>query len=342
MKTKVTALFFTLSLMVFSGCKEFLDHLDKVEPDKTQVKEFASGLAAPLGMAIDAKGQIWVTEIGTGQNDGKVSVIRPNGSSYVVIEGFPSFMGPGGPEEIVGLNHLVMKEGTLYILHANGTLYITNVASFTPGETPLQASALLKEDIGSFVLSYAFEEDAEESNPYNLTFGPGGNLYIADAAANALIRRTPAGVLSVFATFPDIVNPAPFGPPTLDAVPTSIAFDGQKFYVTTLTGFPFPAGKARLYTLDGSGNITDFQEGFTTLTDMTLRANHKPVVIEHAQFTPQGFAPNSGRMILVSDNGKQEVLVQGLNFPTAIVSGGPGTYYVNSLADGKIMKVTTR
>lgn len=341
MKSKLTTLFFTLSLLVSTGCQEFYDYFDNVEPGKTRVKEFATGLATPLGLAVDAKEQIWVTEIGTGHDDGKVSVIRPNGTRYVVIDGFPSFTGPGGPEEIVGLNHLLVNDGILYILHANGTLYKANVASFEPGDTPLQASALMKEDIGSFVLNYAFEEDTEESNPYNLTVGPDGNLYIADAAANAIIRRTPAGALSVFATFPDITNPTPVGPPTINAVPTSIAFDGQKFYVTTLTGFPFPSGKARIYTLDLSGKISHYQEGFTTLTDMTLGTNNKPVVVEHAQFTQQGFAPNTGR-IVVTDDAKQEILLQGLNLPTAIVRSGPRTFYVNSLADGKILKVTTR
>lgn len=342
MKTKLTTVLLTFCLLVSSGCQKFFDYLDEVEPDKTKVMEFATGLANPLGMAIDAKEQIWVTETGTGQDDGKVSVIRPNGTRYVVINGFPSLMGPGGPEEIVGLNHLLMKDGTLYILHSNGTLYIANVASFMPGETPLRASALLKEDIGSFVLNHDFDEDTEESNPYNLTAGPGGNLYITDAAANAIIRRTPAGTLSVFATFPNLANPTPIGPPTINVVPTGIAFDGQKFYVTTLTGFPFPAGKARIYTLNPSGQIPHYQDGFTNLTDVTLNPNHKPVVVEHAQFTPQGFAPNTGRMILVYSQTDQKVLLEGLNLPTAVIRSGPRTYFVNSLADGKILKVTTK
>ncbi len=38
-------------------------------------------------------------------------------------------------------------------------------------DTPLQADQLKAEDIGQFVRDYAFEDDAEESNLYNLTFG---------------------------------------------------------------------------------------------------------------------------------------------------------------------------
>jgi len=341
MKQKLTMLLFSLSLLVVSGCREFYDYINDVEPEILKVKDFATGLNNPIGLAMDDKEQLWVTEIGTGNDDGKVSVFTPNGTKYVVIDNFPSFMGPGGPEEIVGLNKLLIKDKMLYILHTNGFLYKADISSFNLGSTPMQASALPKENIGTFVLNYPFEVPAEESNPFDLTTGPQGDLYITDAAANAVIHRTSSGNLSVFATFPNLNNPIPVGPPTIHAVPTGIAFVDQKFYVSNLTGFPFPTGKARVYTVDLSGKITSFQEGFTTLTGLTLDPVNSPVVVEHAQFTLEGgFNPNTGRVVVATPTG-MSTIASGLNLPTSVVRSGLITYYVNSLADGKIIKVTT-
>ncbi|QNF33961.1 ScyD/ScyE family protein [Adhaeribacter swui] len=339
MKFKVTTLLFSLGLLVLTGCREFYDYLNAVDPKPVTTKEYASKLNGPIGLALDANQQLWVTEIGTGKDDGKVSVFDSYGKKHVVIEKFPSFFGPGGPEEIVGLNHLLVKDGKAYILHTNGMLYIADISSYKMGAKPVAASTLKKEDIGTFVMTYPFKEKPEESNPYNLTVGPEDNIYITDAGANAVIRRTPAGKLHVFTTFADIKNPTSVGPPTIDAVPTGIAFNQQRFYVSTLTGFPFPTGKARIFSVDRSGKVSVYQDGFTTITDMTLDPTYNPVVVEHAQFGAQGFTPNTGKIVVAADNGKAN-FGSALNQPTAIVRSGPLTYYVNSLPDGKIFKVT--
>ncbi|MDQ3291850.1 MAG: ScyD/ScyE family protein [Bacteroidota bacterium] len=335
MKLKLTTLLFSLSLLVVTGCREFYEYLDSVEPNPLKVKEYATKLKAPIGLTLDAKQQLWVTEVGTGKDDGTVSVFV-NGQKKVVINGFPSTIGDEG---LVGLNHLLIKDGKVYILHTNGILYIADISSYKIGSTPLKASSLQKQNIGTFVLNYPFKVKPDESNPFNLTVGPEDNLYITDAGANAVIRRTPAGKLHVFTTFDDIKNPTKLGPPTIDAVPTSIAFNNQHFYVTILTGFPFPTGKARIYSVDQSGKVSIYQEGFTTITDMTFDPTYNPVVVEHGQFGEQGFTPNTGKIVVAADNG-QAKFGPALNQPTAIVRSGPLTYYVNSLPDGKIFKVT--
>lgn len=339
MKLKVTTLLFSLSLLVVTGCREFYEYLDEVEPKPVSTKEYATKLNGPIGLALDDRQQLWVTEIGTGKNDGKVSVFDTNGKKHVVVEGFPSFFGPGGPEEIVGLNHLLVKDGKVYILHTNGMLYIADISTYKNGDKPIKASALTKQDIGTFVMNYPFKEKPEVSNPYDLTVGPEDNIYITDASANAVIRRTPAGKLHVFTTFPDLKNTTNVGPPSIDAVPTGIAFNQNHFYVTTLTGFPFLKGKARIYFVDRQGKVSIYQEGFTTITAVTLDPAYNPVVVEHAQFGEQGFVPNTGRIVVAADNGPVK-FGSALNQPTAIVRSGPLTYYVNSLADGKIFMVT--
>jgi hypothetical protein len=320
-----------------SGCRELLDIFDEVQPKKIEVKEFASGLVSPLGLFVDATGNVWVTEVGTGNNDGKVSMFTENGTKYTVIEGFPSDINEQeGVAE--GLNHLLARDGILWILHVSGDLYKFDLNTFKPGNMPVKAADLQTEDIGTFVVDYDFEQDMEESNPYNLTVGPDGDLFITDAAANAIIRRSKTGQLSVFATFPNIENPLPIGPPMINPVPTGIVFDGQRFFVSSLTGFPFPTGKARIYQVNLSGQVSVYKEGFTMLTDITLDAKHQPLALQFAEFGPQGFKPNTGRLTRVAAQ-QNTVLVDKLNLPTSVAKRDAKTYYVNSLAEGKIMKV---
>lgn len=338
MKFKLTTLLFSMGLLLLTGCREFYEYLNEVEPKPVSNKEFASKLNRPVGLALDANQQLWVTEIGTGKDDGKLSVFDSYGKKHVVVEGFPSFVEAATPD-VVGLNHFLIKDKKVYILHTNGILYIADISNYKTGNKAVKASSLEKQDVGKFVRDYPFKEKVLVSNPYSLTVGPNDNLYITDASGNAIIRRTPAGKLHVFTVFTDIKNPTPVGPPMIDVVPTGIGFNEQRFYVTTLTGFPFPKGEARIYTVDLKGKYTLYQEGFTTLTNMTFDPAYNPVVVEHAQFGPQGFTPNTGKIVVAADNG-QATFGAAINQPTAIVRSGPLTYYVNSITDGKIFKVT--
>ncbi len=338
MHHKSTGLLLVATLLLAVSCREIDKYFDEAKPPKLTAREFASGLASPLGLAIDPKGQIWVTEAGTGKgNDGSVSVITPSGKVHRVITGFTSVTSPEGTAG--GICHLLYKDGLLYILHGvDGKLYFADVSSYKPGDEPLSVSDLPSENIAKFVLDYKFEVDTEFSNLYNLTFGPDGALYIADAGANAIIRRSETGKLSVFATIPGIQNPTLQGPPAIDGVPTGIVYDGEKFLVSTLTGFPFPAGKARIYQINPEGKVSLYQDGFTTLVDIDLGPDKRPLVLQLATFGPQGFAPNSGKVIRATGT-QNTVLLEGLNQPTAIERRGLKTWYVTSLADGKVLKV---
>lgn len=331
MRFKLLSLISLLPLLLAVGC---LDHRELASPSQLQVQDFVSRLAAPLGLAVDEKGLLWVTEVAAG----KVSVITPDGKTYPVITGFKVALSPENTPD--GLNHLIYKDGILYILHGvDEKLYKANVSSFKPGDQPLTVDQLESEPIGQFVLNYKFAQDTDDSNLYNLTFGPEGDLYIADAGANAIIRRTKTGELSVFATIPALPNLTPVGPPMIQAVPTGIVFDGTKFLVTTLLGFPFPANRARVYQVDTAGTVSLYQDGFTSLVDIILGADKQPIVVTVAQWGQMGPMPNTGQVSRA--NGSQiTTLLQGLNLPTSIVGGAANTYYVSSLAGGTVQKIT--
>ena len=327
-------LFAILLSFTFTSCDHFFDYLDEMEPPKPEVKELATDLTTPLGLDLDYRNRLWVTEAGSGNNDGQVSLIMPSGELYPVITGFLSGIDPEGNPS--GLNHLIYERGMLYILHgAEGRLYMADVSDFKPGDEPMQASELEYQEIGSFVLNNGFAE----SNIYDLTFGPKGDLFITDAAANSVIRRdSRSGDLSIFATFPSFPNPTPVGPPMVQAVPTGIEFDGRRFFVSTLTGFPFLEGEAVVYELQPNGEFSVYQEGLTTLVDVELGIDRKPYVLQFSEFGEAGWVPNSGKIVNVTDN-EVNVIKEGLNFPTDIELKGRNIAYVTDMMEGKVLRI---
>ena len=319
-------------LFLFAGCHKG-DHMPKV-----RVSTVASGLASPLGIDTDNRGNIWVTESETVNNDGKVVVIKPNGKKYDAVVNLSAFVNKnsGQPQ---GTSHILLDGGTLYILSGN-FLYMADVSHFKPGDQPIDAATIPYEDVASFVYSYPFVNDANDSHPYNLTKGPDGDLYITDAGANAIIHRTAPGVYSILAEIPGFQNPTPVGPPFIQAVPTSILYDGHNFLVTTLTGFPFLPGTAMIYKVSMSGNVSMYQSGFTMLVDQAEGNYAGHIVVQHASsFGETGFAANSGSLLMANGSTMEEIM-GGLNQPAGIEQVNNNTWYVTVMGDGTVLKVS--
>jgi hypothetical protein len=156
---------------------------------------------------------------------------------------------------------------------------------------------------------YEFEAEnnpdggAIDSNPFDIAAQNAHSAFVADAAANALLRVTNRGEVEVVAVFPDeLVSTANFqglvGCPTpfisdfaficdvpampAQAVPTSVAIgpDGA-VYVGELKGFPAPAGASNIWRIepDASGAMCGepdsgcqkvFDGGFTSIIDMAF------------------------------------------------------------------------
>ncbi len=201
----------------------------------------------------------------------------------------------------------------------------------------MQAKDIPVEGMKQFILDPNFEQDTQDTHLYNMTLGPNGDLYFTDAGANAIIRHTKAGVWSVFAVIPGLKNPTPVGRPFIESVPTGIVFDGQKFLVSTLLGFPFPTDSAIIYQMDQAGAVSVYQSGFTTLVDINLSSDRGALVVQHGVFGAMGFAPITGQIRRVTDNGSS--VADGLNLPTDLIQTDAHTYYVSGL-DGTIKKIT--
>lgn len=320
-------------LIFIVGCK-------KPEPPAPflRVTTLASGLAGPIGLEVDKKGRVWVAESGTSKNDGKITMITPDGKKYTVFTSLPSIISEGGEPE--GPAHILFADGLLYILGANAKLYKADVSQFNPGDASKPASSLPVEDLAPFVLGLNLP--THMTHPYNMTVGPNGAIFIADAAANAIIRRDKSGALSLFSHLPNIPNPLPVGGPFVEPVPTGIYYDGQNFLVTTLLGFPFPVAKASIYKISASSAISLYQTGFTSLTNIAEGGPKGRLVLQHAVFgLATGFQPNTGKLIW-ADGVTATTLVDGLNQPAGLKQADASTWYVTSVVDGTVIKVEYR
>jgi hypothetical protein len=333
--SKMYAFCLLLLAAMLGGCNAIVDH----ELPQGSVTMYASGLVAPLGMEMDEKGQLWVTEAGDGKaSNGRLSLITTSGEIIPVVTGFASEISPEGG--VFGLNHILLQNGILWMLHGvEGKLYKLDVSTFKPGSSPLKASDLTFEDLGAFVKKHDFEHDTDASDLFSLTLGPGGDLFIVDAAANAIIRRNASsGELSIFATIPPIQTTAG-DPAEIEPVPTGIAFDGEKFLVGCFSGYPFPANEAPIFQVDLNGKVSIFQSGFSSLADLDLDVDGKPVVVEYGNWTGEAFAENSGTFASAA-GGKRMIRLGGLNFPNSIKTAGPHTYFVAQTFDGIIQKIS--
>lgn len=315
-------------VFLFSSCKK-----EPPEP-KLKITILAAGLHNPLGLEIDKSGAVLVVEAGTGNNDGKVVLITQGGKKYDLITGFPSAIFEGTEPD--GPTHLLLADGLLYILGpVGGKLYKADAALLKAGMTPLKASSLPVENIGAYVLGQGYPD----SHPYNLTVGTNGAIYITDAGANAILKREKTGTLSVFAKIPGITNPTPVGPPQIESVPTGILYDGQNFLVTTLLGFPFPPGKSIIYKVTSAGAVSVYQQGFTSLVDIAAGGSLGRLVLGHGTFGATGFGENTGTLTWANGT-TMSLLADGFNTPAGLKQANEHTWYITSLGDGTLLKVT--
>ncbi len=308
---------------------------------------FVSGLATPIGMETDAGGNIWLAQVGTGNDDGKVSVIAPDGTVNDVVTGLPSFFDAASGELVGAWRSYQLPNNRLLVISGEGThqysatLLTYDLTGWSPGDTPL---GLLDFEEAFNIDDYVLGQGAQNSNPYSVAWKSSGEMYIVDAGGNGILRRDLAtDELSYFATFADLPNPTPVGPPVIDFVPTKLMSDGADgFYVCNLTGFPFLGGMAGVKHVAPDGTVTDFALGQTLLVDLAVDpADGELVALQFAEFQlgPVGFQPGSARAVKLFADGTSKVLAKNFGPASGMTFDAAGNLYVSSIFTGEIIKI---
>src|SRR4051794_38750166 len=103
-----------------------------------------------------------------------------------------------------------------------------------------------------------------DSNPVDVAVDR-GQLLVVDAGANTLLRWTSDSTIpDVVTLFANRSTPNPFGGPDvpMNAVPTGVVVRGSSYYVSQLTGFPFPLLGAWIWRVDRrTGDATPMLQG---------------------------------------------------------------------------------
>lgn len=353
-RTWYLPLFSALALVLFVACDAQSDLTGANAPNNASVDApgapssvaasgvvsetvVATGLSAPVGVEFVLRlGGLVVAEGGTGADDGRVTLIRGD-STFVLVDNLPSNRRPDGNVE--GTTHVATSRGDLWIVNGfSGLLYRYDLSLFSPSSPAVDASTLPTEDLRNFI----FAEGFTDSNIYDIVFDLFGNAYVTDSGANIVVKRTSGGALSVFTVIPEIANPAPIGPPSVEAVPTGLAFNGRSFAVTAFGGFPFAPGSSQIFTLGRFGSIVDATDGFTGLIEAEYSQPFRRslFVLQLGTFGEFGFTPNTGALLEVTSSGGT-VRIDGLNLPNGlevIDLGDTKKVFVTSIADGTVTK----
>lgn len=126
-------------------------------------------------------------------------------------------------------------------------------------------------DLMAFEKNHDPDHQGVDSDPVGIARSD-GRYVVADAAGNDVLSVRTARHIHVLAVFPNRHEPNPAPPPgyiSMQAVPTAVAKgpDGA-WYVSELTGFPFPQGVARIYRLVPGHRPTVWATGLTNVTDL--------------------------------------------------------------------------
>ncbi len=310
-----------------------------------------SGFLSPTGMHAVQGSSIGsgfiVSEAGTGANDGRVTFLEDGTfNRQTVVEGLPSIISEGfasGPHDAtLSKNDLFVALGETLdpILNSTVVRFDLNVTPWALGMPPLTTADIAEIiPVNAFVTSQGYAH----SNVFSMVLGRKNNLFIVDAGANAIIRYDfKTSALSVYVDIPGEPNPTSVGPPIIDAVPTRLRWDGKTLRVSTLTGFPFLPGLAKIYAVDAGKQLSVEQDGLTLVTGFDYDPqNDRLVVTELASsFDPvTGFAPNTGSVVEFTRSGDRVPISVDAAFPTAVMHKPDGTPFFTSLADGVLYRI---
>ena len=118
------------------------------------------------------------------------------------------------------------------------------------------------------------------------------------------------------------------------AVPTAVAKgpDGA-YYVSQLTGFPFPPGKASIFRVVPGKAPTVYASGLTNVTDLDFGRDGSLYVVEISKaglLNEASEIDSVGNVIRIARNGKRKVVADDLASPYGVAAGRRGDVYVTT------------
>ncbi|MCC6674552.1 MAG: ScyD/ScyE family protein, partial [Thermomicrobiales bacterium] len=323
---------------------------------------YASGLANPRHLTIGEGGMVYVALAGSAGDTpiyatpapgtpaateatsmtgdtGAVDAINTDGTVSTVASGFPSL---SFGTEVVGPAGVAATGTTLYVVTGGA-------GPATPAVDPMQGrAAVWSVDVNTGETKVVADLEAFErtnnpdphnidSNPYAITIGSDGMLYVADAGGNDILKVDPtSGEVSLLAVIPGLpgqqANPERGGALELDPVPTGLAWapDGG-LYVSLLSGGPFIPGTSQLLHVAMDGTVTTVASGLTMQGDVTVAPDGSIYVVTMSDNFIDAAGPAPGSIVKVNADGTSTPVITGLPFPGSIAFDADGNAYITAM-----------
>jgi hypothetical protein len=193
-----------------------------------QCTELIAGLHKPLGSALTNRGNLLVSESGTGaQGSGRISIVDPSGNRRTLIDGLPSGISDVGSP--LGPAGLFMSGRTLYVAMSAGDVVIAGPCPGSDRPNPNGPSS----PIFSSVLAIQFSATVEQSTT-GFTLTPADEQALADHQTVTLSNDSGQITIRMVANFPDYIPfPIPCFPDNvLHSNPFQLVAVEDTLYVT--------------------------------------------------------------------------------------------------------------
>ncbi|GGR36620.1 ScyD/ScyE family protein [Deinococcus ruber] len=310
----------------------------------------ADHLNSPQGVFLSSDGALYITDSGTGGPDTYTVPGGPDGggptTAHTGMTAAVIRVSPSGQRSTVALvpseREGTDTSGASRLTELGGQMYVSS-GHWIAGasiQQPAHVGTLVRlgatlTDVGN-LWAYESTNDPDkqgaDSHPYALAAGPDGQLWVADAGGNDLLRVDPAtGTVSLVTVFDPVanVNPPANTPPVSQAVPTGIAFlnDGSA-YVSLLPGYPFLPGAGKVVRVAQDSSRSDYATGLTTVTDLRAGPDGNLYAVELGTFGAMGPTPGTGAIVRIKAGGVKETVLTGLNTPTSITFNAQGDAFL--------------
>lgn len=343
----------------------------------------ADGLANPRGLAFGPDGALYVAEAGSGGDgtciegpegtacfgdSGAITRVTIDPSTRAataqeqVITGLPS-LGAETTGDAASGPHAVAFDagGDLYLLTGLGGPPALQDPGGPLGPDGAEFGWLMAGDpvADSYtpwvnVAAYEAAENPDggvvDTNPFYL-IPAGSGFAVTDAGGNDLLTVSETGDIATAAVFPPTMvefPPGTGGMIPMDFVPTTVRIgpDGD-YYVSQLTGFPFPVGAAGVWRVPmGGGDAELVAGGFTNILGFDFAADGSMYVLE--MFTNGFLSGNpTGTVTHIGMDGTRTVIArEGLITPTGLTVGPDEAVYVSNFGTsgsmGQVVRIPTK
>ncbi len=292
---------------------------------------FVSGLNQPRGLIFDPSGNLYVAEAGSADgpdapsadtnHSGRILRITPQGQATPILESLPFTHYPLTGD--VGVSDVVWLDGALYALTGEGydDELSRRVLRILPDGSPQVVGNILNFVLGSMPAQELSMGVGIASNPYAMVAAPDGRaLFVSDGASGRILRVTLDGTIRIFAELPHM-------PPL-----TGLAFgpDG-KLYFAMFSKLPHTPGSGQIWAADSFGALVLVAQELTMPIDLTFDSAGALYILEFGDggHADRNYVSGGGRLLRIIDGGTPTVVLEGIDFPTAMTFSPSGDLYIS-------------